>query len=151
MMRPHQVVSVDLRNGEYIVSSYSRCVAGYRIGNVGFDRLLLTVSDAALGEAVLRAKSLHREGVPNPEPRKPLPAQVHKLKELGLRTEAQYMKGTKATMVEFFDDGNVDIAPHRNAGGKEGFRPIADARGTWQNPDASTLGAAVRGGLERAE
>lgn len=150
-MVPDQLVSVDLRKGEYIVQSYSLCKAGYFIGNVKFERLAETVSDGELGEAVLRAKERSVKGVPNPAPREPLPSLVHLLEELGVRTYAQYVKGTKDVGVEFFSGGIVDIAPHRNAGGKDGFVPIADARGTWNNPDAEELGKAVRAGLEVAE
>jgi hypothetical protein len=148
-MTPTGLVTVDLRQQEFIVQSSSKAKLGFWIANGFLERLSEEVSDDVLGDCVARAAAESVIGVENPEPRVPLPALTKLLAEVGVKSYGRYMVGTRSVRVEYFDDGTVILTPFRNAGSKEGFVPIVEAEESLQAPQVEALGKAVRAAFER--
>ena len=145
------LVSIDLRDGEFIVQSSSKTKAGFWITNGFLERLPESVTDEGLGDCILRAAAASAIGVENPEPRQPLPSLTKLLDEVGVKSYGRYMVGTKAVRAQILDDGIVRVTPYRNGGSKEGFRPIDDAAEDLTSPPAETVAKAVRAAFQRAE
>ncbi|HEV7651438.1 MAG TPA: hypothetical protein VGP26_25075 [Actinophytocola sp.] len=135
-----QLASVDLRQDEYIVSTYSKTAKGLWVLDGTPTRLPQGSAADELGMAVLEALARARAGLDDPtrdsEPARPL------LDLLGLPDFATYAKGTRS--VEVYRDGEtVEVTPKRNTGGRAGFTPIDDGMETFAYDSPKQLGAAV--------
>lgn len=146
-----QLASVDLRQGEYIVSTYSRTAKGLWVLDGTPARLPQTSADDDLGLTVHEALGRSRSGLDDPtrdsEPARPL------LELLGLADFATYAKGTRS--VEVYretagDRGTVEVTPKRNSGGRSGFVPIDDEMVTFGYDSPKQLGAAVVNAFRKA-
>jgi hypothetical protein len=149
-MTPTGLVSIDLREQEFIVQSSSKAKLGFWIANGFLERMSEQVPDDVLGECVARAAAESEIGVENSSPGVPLPALTKLLAEVGAKSYGRYMVDTKAVRAQFFDDGTVTVTPFRNAGSKEGFLPIVESAEDVQAPQVEALGKAVRAAFERA-
>jgi hypothetical protein len=144
-----QLAHVDLRRGEYIVWSSSRTVNGMWVMNGRFRRLPKDTGASELGAAVEWALSGSTEGVPQPPLRDaPSPFQPV-LDALGVPSYAKYMAGTRSTTVER-DGRGLAVTPHRNAGARGGFVPMADEALHLDEPDTETLGTSVAEAVARS-
>jgi hypothetical protein len=144
-----QLAGVDLRQGEYIVSTYSRTAKGLWVLDGTPARLPQTSADDELGLAVDVALGASRGGLDDPtrdsEPARPL------LDLLGLADFASYAKGTRSVEVYRETDGDtVEVTPRRNSGGRTGFVPIDDEMVSFGYDSPKQLGAAVVNAFQKA-
>jgi hypothetical protein len=135
---------VDLRQGQYLVSTYSKTPMGVWV----VDGLPAFLPDDAtadqLGAAIRDALARCRDGIPeltrDSKPAQPL------LDFLGLPNYATYMKGTRLVGVysKTTDDSEtIHVTPMRNEGARKGFTSIIEERQTFTYTSPEQLGAAV--------
>jgi hypothetical protein len=122
-----KLASVDLRQGEYIISTYSKTSAGFWVLDGTPARMPQESPADELGTTIRNALDQSREGLDNPgrdgKPGQPL------LDLLGLLDYATYAKGTRSVevYVEPSSEGEaVEVTPQRNEGSQDGFTPIDD-------------------------
>lgn len=139
-----QGASVDLRQGEYIVSTYSKTTAGFWVLDGTPSRMPQDAAPHELGAAIRTALGKSREGLQAPgrddTPSKPL------LDLLGLPDYATYAKGTRSVGVrlESSDEGEtVELTPRRNEGARRGFTPITNEKCTFPYTSPEQLGNEV--------
>lgn len=145
--RPTKSVSVDLRQGQFIVASFSKTPPGFWVVNEHFAMVEETVGDETLGQQVLAALEASNQTLLDVPPKPTMPVMA----ELGLRTYSQYVKGTLSVLVALEDDV-LEITPTRNEGPREGFAHLNEKRRVVANlRSAEALGAAVREAMSQAE
>jgi hypothetical protein len=142
-----QLVGVELRQGEYIVSVYSRTPKGVWVLDGMPARLSASVPADHLGTTIRNALDRSRVGVDeltrDSDPARPL------LDLLKLPDFATYAKGTRS--VEVYRDGEtIEVTPQRNEGGRHGFTPIDEETQTLVNISSEQLGAAIIGAFDKA-
>lgn len=142
-----QLASVDLRQSEYIVSTYSQTAKGTWVLDGTPARLPDSTSAEQLGVAVQTALTRSRAGVDeltrDSEPARPL------LDLLDLPNFATYAKGTRS--VEVYRDGDtVEVTPRRNEGGRRGFTPLDDETRTFTETSTERLGTEVTEAFSKA-
>ncbi|HEX4725190.1 MAG TPA: hypothetical protein VH333_21955 [Pseudonocardiaceae bacterium] len=147
-MTSHRV-GVDLRQGEYIISVYSRTPKGVWVGDGVPTRLAEDLPFEQLGDEVRKALARSRQvGVPeltrDSRPDKPL------LDLLGLPDYATYAKGTRSVRVRIDGGEIVQVTPLRNGGPQRGFTSISDAKQTFVYESPEQLGAAVKEAFTKA-
>jgi hypothetical protein len=139
------LVNVYLRRDVYWVCTNSKAVAGFWVTD-GFETVELAASDLSLGEAVLRARNAARAGIPNPPRSGPTPFHPV-LQAAGVKTWAQFVKGSVACQIEFEVDSVVVVPQQRDGPGwsarREGSIGVDVS-------DAQQLGVAVRRTLDEA-
>lgn len=145
------LVNVDLREGEYIISTYSRVSRGPWVLDGTPTRVPYGAAADEVGAQVHTALGKSREGL-EPLTRDSKPAQPL-LDLLGLPNYSSYLKGTKSVEVyaEATDAGqNIEVTPQRNEGPREGFAPIEEeVRGfTYESP--AQLGSEVINAFDKA-
>ena len=140
-------MTVDARQGVLACSSYSKTIAGFWVMNGWFCVIAEPVDDDILGSTVLEALSKSEHDVPTPPPDGPLPI-APLLEQLGLRTTAQFMTGTRSVVVR--TGMHIEIVPKKNEGARGGFSEI-EAAVERLKPSASSdpamIGDAVRSAL----
>ena len=142
-----QVATVDLRNGELIVCSYSQTVPGCWIAFGPIIRLRGDADDAVLGTAVNDALAGSRCNVSPPrQGGTPFDTVLRSLK---LQSYAQYMRGTLAVGV-MRDGRQVTVTPKRNGGAATGFTEQPAQAETLDDPPPAELSQAVWRALARA-
>lgn len=146
-----KLASVDLRQGEYIVCTYSKTSAGFWVLDGTPARVPQESPADELGAAIRNALSQSREGVDGPgrdgKPAQPL------LDLLGLPDYATYAKGTRSVevYVEPSSEGEaVEVTPQRNEGSQDGFTPIDDEMRAFTYDSPSQLGTEVIKAFDRA-
>jgi hypothetical protein len=144
-----RTADVDLRKGQYVLSSLSQTSDGFSIANGAYEVLDESVTDGELGAAVARMLDASRTGVPTPDLRSGPSAFAPVLAHLGVRSYGAFMKGTRHVGLEQTDAGTV-VTPYRNGGAREGFVGIAEAAVQLTRPAMDELGRAVRAALDRA-
>lgn len=148
-----QLVGVDLRHGEFVISSYSKAKRPpVWVGNGHFARLPETTTDEELGTAIVEARAASEVGVDGPPPGEYSEHNGPFFAAFGVKDWSAYMKTAKSVSIRF-DDGEVTVTPMRNKGKRNGFVPITSGRRVIpvDQPEAVELGAAVRAGFELAE
>jgi hypothetical protein len=146
-----KLASVDLRQGEYIVSTYSKTPAGFWVLDGTPARVPQESSADELGTVIRNALGQSREGVDGPgrdgEPAQPL------LDLLGLPDYSTYAKGTRSVEVYVEPSGEaeaVEITPKRNEGSRRGFTPIDDEMRAFTYDSPSQLGIEVIKAFDKA-
>jgi hypothetical protein len=147
-----QVADVGLRNGEYIVSSYSQTDDGFWIADGTPTRLPDSASAGELGQAIRNALEQSRQNVPTPprdaDTAKPL------LDMLGLPDYATYAKGTRSVSVRATtsSDGgeSIKVTPERNEGARGGFTPIQNQASVFLYDSPGQLGKEVIKAFKKA-
>jgi hypothetical protein len=145
-----KLASVDLRRGEYLVSTYSKTIPGFWILDGTPTRLPQESSPSQLGEAIRAALDKSRQGVEGPgiegKPGQPL------LDLLGLPDYSTYAKGTRSVEVYLDSDREetVEVTPNRNEGGNQGFTPIEEELRTFTYESPAHLGTEVIKAFEKA-
>jgi hypothetical protein len=151
-----RTAQVALRGDEYIVFSYTRRPWGVWEMNGVIFRLPKDSDPATLGKAVWDAlDASNRVELPEHDPSVNTFRAI--LKELGFRSNAQYMKGAREVEVsaeidqrpEY--DGLTRIVPYRNNGARGGFIPINEKRRLIDDCTPETLGQTVEAALADAE
>lgn len=142
-----QLVGVDLRLDEYIISVYSKTPKGTWVLDGTPVRLAEATTVDQLGTAIRAALDRSRVGVDeltrDSEPARPL------LELLGLPDFATYAKGTRS--VEVYRDGDaIEVTPQRNEAGRRGFTPIDGETRTFTDSTPEQLGAEVVYAFRRA-
>lgn len=143
-----ELVNIDLRQSQYLVTAYSRTITGLWVID-GLPTLLPQDTPAQqLGATIQEMLGKSRSGLPeltrDSQPARPM------LDMLGLRSYAAYAKGTKSVSV-YLDDHTIDITPDHNDGRREGFTAILEAKRTLtDDASAALLGAEVIAAFERA-
>jgi hypothetical protein len=146
-----QLANVDLRQGEYLVSTYSRTAGGFWVLDGTPTRVPQETPPAELGKVIRAALDQSRDGLDDPgrdgNPAQPL------LDLLGLPDYASYAKGTRS--VEVYLEGSndketVEITPQRNQGGRKGFTPIDDETRTLTYESPEQLGTEVIKAFDKA-
>ncbi len=139
--------TVDLRNGELIVSSYSQTGPGCWIAYGPFIRLPGDAADTVLGTALNDALAGSQCDV-SPPPKGATPFD-HVLRLLKLTSYAQYMRGTLSVGV-MRDGRQVIVTPKRNDGAATGFTEMPGKAETLDDPSAAAMSQAVWRALARA-
>jgi hypothetical protein len=145
-----QLAGVDLRQGEYLVCTYSRTAKGLWVLDGAPARLPEAAGDDALGLSVDEALGRSRGGLDDltrdSEPARPL------LQLLGLTDFATYAKGTRSVEVyrEAGDGGTVEVTPRRNSGGRTGFVSIDAEMVSFGYDSPEQLGSAVVSAFRKA-
>jgi hypothetical protein len=140
-------ITVDLREGEYILCVYSKTGKGVWFMDGPPDRLTLAVAAGELGAAILAALVRSRSGVDelsrDSKPAQPL------LALLQLPNYAAYAKGTRS--VEVYRDGDtIEVTPFRNEGVRGGFTPMETSRVRLSSASPEQLAEEVRTALGKA-
>jgi len=118
-----QRATVDCRDGQLIVASYSKTVPGFWVMNGSFEILPVEVDSARLGAAVDAALEHSGHEFPSPDPSyRPI---TPVLDALGLRSFAAYLKG--ATSADVARTGLITFRSTHNAGTRTGFVEIEGA------------------------
>jgi hypothetical protein len=90
-------------------------------------------------------------GVAHPDPSEWPRKRKRFLREIGLKTWAEYMDGARLVTV-FADNGRISITPQRNLGPKEGFAEISEkAIEVDETLSSAALGDSILRGLALAE
>jgi hypothetical protein len=139
-----RLVGVDLRQGQYLVSTYSRTPKGVWVVD-GLPALFTEDTPAdMLGVAIHEALERSRQGIPelsrDSDPARP------RLDLLGLPDYATYAKGTRSVEVysKLSDDGDtIAVTPTHNQGPRKGFTPIKQERQTFVYTSPEQLGTEV--------
>jgi hypothetical protein len=139
------LVNVYLRRKVYLVCTNSKALAGFWVAD-GFEAVEQAASDLHLGEAVLRARDGARAGIPNPSRSGPTPFHPV-LQAAGVKTWAQFVRGTVACQVEFELD-RVVVVPQRRDG--PGWSARREGSIVVDGPDSEQLGVAVRRAFDEA-
>jgi hypothetical protein len=146
-----QMVGVDLRQGEYIVATYSKTPNGVWVLDGVPARLPQDSAADRLGAVIREALAQSRVGVDeltrDSQPSRPL------LDLLQLPDYATYAKGTRSVEVysEPSNDGEtVELTPMRNEGSRRGFTPIEDETQTFVYASTEQLGTAVISAFSKA-
>ena len=142
-----QLATVDLRNGELIVSSYSQTVPGFWIAYGPIIRLLGDADDTVLGTALNDVLAHSRCSV-SPPP-KGATAFDSVLRLLKLKSYAQYVRGTLSVGV-MRDGRQVIVTPKLNGGAATGFTDMPDQAETLNDPSPAAMSQAVWRALARA-
>lgn len=142
---------VDLRLGEYLVSTSSKTTDGFWVAEDLPTRLPQESSPPQLGEAVRAALNESRDGIQGPgiegKPEQPL------LDMLGLPDYATYAKGTRSVGIHATPSENgetIIVTPTRNEGPRRGFTPIKEERRTFTYESPEQLGAEVVRAFDKA-
>jgi hypothetical protein len=143
--------NIDLRQAEYIVSTYSKTLPGFWVLDGTPVRVPQESSADQLGAVIRNALDQSREGVEEPgrdgKPAQPL------LDLLGLPDYATYAKGTRSVGVYVEPSGEgevVKVTPKRNEGTRRGFTPIEDEMRTFTYDSPSQLGIEVIKAFDKA-
>jgi len=146
-----QLAGVDLRKGEYLVSTYSKTPKGLWVLDGTPTRLPQDSPAHQLGVVIREALARSRVGVDEPtrdsDPAGPL------LDLLQVSDFATYAKGTRSVEVysEPSGDGEtVEVTPRRNEGGRRGFTPIEDEMQAFVYASPEQLGTAVVNAFTKA-
>jgi hypothetical protein len=146
-----KLANIDLRQGEYIVDSYSQTEAGFWIALGAPVRLPDSASAGELGRVIRSALDQSRQSVPTPprdaDTAKPL------LDMSGLPDYATYAKGTRSVGVRATttDDGeSIKVTPKRNEGARGGFTPITDQMREFPYDSPGQLGVEVIKAFDKA-
>jgi hypothetical protein len=146
-----QMVGVDLRQGEYIVSTYSKTPNGVWVLDGTPARLPQDSAAGQLGAVIREALAQSRAGVDeltrDSQPSRPL------LDLLQVPDFATYAKGTRSIEVysEPSDDGEtIELTPMRNEGSRRGFTPIDEDAQTFVYASPEQLGIAVVSAFSKA-
>ncbi|WP_018680389.1 hypothetical protein [Actinokineospora enzanensis] len=135
-----QLVGVDLRQGEYVVITYSQSRSGMWVLDGQPVRLPATADFERLGASVTDALDRSRTGLDDPvrgsKPSQPL------LDAFGVTTYAAYTKGTRSVEV-FRGPGGIEVTPQRNEGGRKGFTPVPDETRAPADSSPGSVGDAV--------
>jgi hypothetical protein len=142
-----QLVGVDLREGEYILSVFSKTGKGVWAMDGIPDRLASGVAASELGSAIEDALAQSRSGLPelapDSKPSQPL------LDLLYLPNYAAYVRGTRS--VEVYRDGDmIEVTPFRNEGARGGFTPIETEMTTLTLASPEQLAAEVLEAFKKA-
>jgi hypothetical protein len=143
--------NVDLRQGEYIVCTYSKTSAGFWVLDGTPARVPQESPAGELGAAIRDALSQSREGIDTPgrddKPAQPL------LDLLGLPDYATYAKGTRSVRLNVEPSGEgetVKVTPKRNEGTRRRFTPIVDEMHEFIYESPLQLGIEVIKALNKA-
>jgi hypothetical protein len=139
-----KLASVDLRQGEYIVCTYSKTPAGFWVLNGTPARIPQGSSANELGAVIRTALNESRDSIDTPG-RDNASAQPL-LDLLGLSDYATYAKGTRSVevYVEPSDEGEaVEVTPKRNEGSRRGFTPVDDEMRAFPYDSPRQLGIEV--------
>lgn len=147
-----RLCNIDLRDGEYIVDSYSKTSDGFWVGTGACTRLPVDTAAGRLGAAVRDALDRSEQGVPTP----PRDADLARplLEALGLKIYSEYARGTRSVEVAATDSGDgetVEVTPKANGGAKRGFTPIEEAVTSFAYDSPEQLGKEVVAALTRAK
>jgi hypothetical protein len=144
-------VDVDRRGTEYVVTSYTQKAPGsfWRM-NGHFQVVPLSAPASMLGHVILDAIEASNtlpfpQSNPGTKPIDPV------LDALGVRSYAQYMKGTRGVTVRMDDDDVLRITPQRNEGARGGFVPITDKQTVVEDRSADAIGDAIEVAMGQAE
>lgn len=146
-----RMVDVDLRQGQYLVSTYSKTPKGVWVvdGLPTFfpDDTTPDVLGAAIREALERSRAGIPELTRDSDPARPL------LNLLGLRNYGAYMKGLRTVEIrsDLSDDTEtINVTPMRNEGPRGGSTPISEERQAFAYTSPEHLGATVISAFRKA-
>jgi hypothetical protein len=146
-----RAAAVDARDGRLFVSSWCESGRSFVQGD-WIEAVDEPVEDGRLGTLV-RSALAASHSVPWPDFRAgPTPERQRLLKLAKVKSEAQYMRGTRHVEVTAGDTRpGLVITPYHNGGRREGFTEMLDQE-AWISADAddAAIGAAVRRALASA-
>jgi hypothetical protein len=136
-----QRAHVDLRRKGYIIWSACRTVSGIWRMNGAFQQIATTAPAEQLAEAIDRALTQSRTGIPDTTRRGPLPFQPV-LDALNLSSYGSYTRGTRSVAVERNHE-IVSIIPYINNGPRNGFSAAMEKTIRLPQPSLQQLAEAV--------
>ena len=143
-----RLIDVEARtDGSLIIGTYSETLDHLWLGTGSPVRVSSSVSDAELGDVLVRALRESRHGIERPERLDQL--MKPKLKVAGVRSQRAYYEGTRSIAVSEEDDGTIQVEPSRRR--QREFLPLRDRFFTLHGASSEELAKAVREGLERSE
>lgn len=150
-----RLAGIDAHGDRLFVVSWWATGGNYPIYIQGdwADTISEPLSEVAIGRLVRAALAASRDGVPCPDFRNDPEGKRRRrdlLKLAGVRSETEYMRGTRHATVRWDDPApEFKVTPHRNGGRREGFEEMLDEVAVLDaGVDDATLGAAVRRALE---
>lgn len=142
-----RLASVDLRNGEYLVSTYSTTADGFDVMEGLPARLPGTALAGELGQAVIDALVRSREDIPTPGDLRNV---THPLLDMiGVRDYTSYARGVRQVSV-IEDENRITVTPTHNGGRSAGFTPKAEQAVEVLYRSPGRVGEAVVEALEHA-
>jgi hypothetical protein len=143
-----RLASVERRESEYVVTSYTQTPPGFRQMNGHFSRVPEgAVSE--LGQRLLAALDASNR-ITLTDVDASADSFAPALDALGLKSYAQYMKGAISVSLEIDNDDVLRITPMRNGGAAEGFVEINERSRPLEDRSADSVGAAVEEAMAQA-
>jgi hypothetical protein len=141
------MIAIDLRKAELIVSSFSKAASGHWIMNGKHWRFTASSTNSVIGTTVLEALDQSAKSIVVYDPKVNPSSSLLTL--VGVRTYSAYMSGVREVEIER-EDGVIRLIPTTNGGNRSGFTQLAGETELIVAGSPEQIGAAVNRALDAA-